>query len=100
MFESISKGFSPKNLSTDNDPLFNYYFWKEGLEWNDINEIMSVSYVPFIHPFIERLIGTVRRDFTDRCLFWSEEDAEKKLGLYKEYYNNERPHDSLKERPR
>jgi len=95
MFEDICNNNCPKYLSTDNDPLFRFKTWKQDLEFYDISEIKSVPHVPFSHPFIERLIGTVRRDFTDRTILWSKRDAELKLDLYKDYYNNFRVHDSL-----
>jgi hypothetical protein len=34
-------------------------------------EIKTVPYVPLSHPFVERLIGTVRREYLDRILFWT-----------------------------
>ena len=29
-------------------------------------EIKTIPYVPLSHPFVERLIGTVRREYLDR----------------------------------
>jgi transposase InsO family protein len=51
--------------------------------------------VPLSHPFVERLIGTLRRELLDQVLFWTARDLERKLALFKEYYNRERTHDSL-----
>jgi hypothetical protein len=34
--------------------------------------------VPLSHPFVERLIGTVRRECLDRILFWATMDLEAK----------------------
>jgi len=34
------------------------------------------------HPFVERLIGTIRREFLDQTLFWNAVDLEKKLGMF------------------
>jgi hypothetical protein len=36
-------------------------------------------YVPISHPFVERLIGTIRREYLDRTLFWTTADLENKL---------------------
>ena len=58
-------------------------------------EIKSVPYVPISHPFVERLIGTVRREYLDHVLFWNEVDLERKLGDFKKYYNGKRVHTSL-----
>jgi hypothetical protein len=42
-------------------------------------EIKTIPYVPLSHPFVERLIGTVRREYLDRTLFWTTADLETKL---------------------
>jgi transposase InsO family protein len=41
------------------------------------------------------MIGTLRREFLDHVPFWTASDLERKLALFKEYYNRERTHDSL-----
>jgi transposase InsO family protein len=61
----------------------------------DIDEIKSVPYVPTSHPFIERLIGTVRREYLDRLLFWNTVDLTRKLKAFGGYYNEFRVHRSL-----
>ena len=58
-------------------------------------EIKSVPYTPTSHPFIERVIGTVRRELLDQILFWNSHDLETKLEDFKHYYNNERGHCGL-----
>ena len=60
---------SPKYLRSDHDPLFTYHQWAANLRILDIDEVKSIPYTPCSHPFIERLIGTVRRDFPDQTLF-------------------------------
>jgi hypothetical protein len=42
--------------------------------------------VPLSHPFVERLIGTVRREYLDRILFWTTTDLETKLLDFQHYY--------------
>ena len=44
-----------------------------------IDEIKTVPHVPLSHPFVERLIGTIRREFLDHVLFWNARDLERKL---------------------
>src|ERR1700675_3512464 len=51
----------PKRVSTDHDPLFRFHRWLANLRVRAIEEVKSVPYAPVSHPFIERLIGTVRR---------------------------------------
>jgi len=96
MFNKIIAGKSlPKYLSSDNDPLFKYHRWIANLDILDIESIKSIPYTPRSHPFIERLIGTVRREFLDQTLFWNERDLLRKLNQFKDYYNNSRGHLSL-----
>ena len=47
------------------------------------------------HPFVERLIGTIRREYLDRILFWTAVDLETKLSEFKDYYNRHRAHTAL-----
>ena len=59
-----------------------------------MREIKTVPYVPTSHPFVERLIGTVRREYLDRILFWTA-DLETKLLDFQHYYNGQRTHAGL-----
>ena len=61
----------------------------------EIDEIKTVPHVPMSHPFVERLIGTLRREFLDHVLFWNARDLERKLADFTAYYNAARRHGSL-----
>jgi len=50
------------------------------------------SYYTLSHPFVERLIGSVRRELLDQTLFWTATDLENKLRDYQCYYNESRTH--------
>ena len=93
--KAISGHPAPRVLSTDNDPLFRYHGWHANLRILDIEEIKSVPFVPQSHPFVERLIGTVRRECLDQTLFWTSTDLERKLASFRDYYNRHRVHTSL-----
>ena len=47
------------------------------------------------HPFVERLIGTIRREYLDRVFLWNAADLARKLIEFKDYYNAYRVHRSL-----
>src|SRR6185295_6796807 len=80
MFNRAIRGQSlPKYLSSDHDPLYRFHQWQTNLRILEIAEIKTVPYVPLSHPFVERLIGTVRREYLDRLLFWTTTDLEMKL---------------------
>jgi transposase InsO family protein len=93
MLNKISYGNSlPKILSTDNDPLFEFYRFKANLRILEIAEVKSVPSTPTSHAFVERTIGTTRREFLDRALYFNARDLEKKLSTFKDYYNGIRCH--------
>ena len=93
MFNDATSGQGwPKHLSSDNDPLFQYHRWKANLRVLDVEEIKSLPHVPMSHPFVERLIGSVRRELLDHTLFWTATDLENKLREYQCYYNKYRTH--------
>lgn len=85
----------PKHVSTDHDPLFRFHRWLANLRVLEIEEIKSVPYAPVSHPFVERLIGTIRREYLDRVFFWNAVDLARKLGEFTDYYNAYRVHRSL-----
>lgn len=85
----------PKYLSSDNDLLFNYFQWQANLRILDVKEIKLSSRNPRAHLFIERLIGTVRREFLEHILFWNAHDLENKLKDVQSYFNNSRCHWSI-----
>jgi transposase InsO family protein len=85
----------PRHLSTDHDPLFRFHRWLAHLRVLGIEEIKSIPYVPVSHPFVERLIGTIRREYLDHVFFWNVVDLKRKLAAFRGYYNASRVHRSL-----
>ena len=92
---AISKQNLPSYLSSDNDPLFLYHRWQANLRILEIDEVKSVPYTPISHPFVERLIGSIRREFLDQTFFWTATDLERKLLGYQQYFNHHRTHSGL-----
>jgi transposase InsO family protein len=80
MFNDVTAGQrKPKHLSADHDPLFRIHRWLANLRVLEIEEIKSVPYACASHPFVERLIGTIR------CETW------------RQHYNHVLPHSNLKD---
>jgi len=92
---AISGSDPPRYLSSDNDPLFRFHRRRANLRILDVKEIKSIPYTPISHPFIEQLVGTIRRDYLDHVPFWNSLDLERKLSEFKDYYNNHRTHAAL-----
>ena len=92
---AIHERGTPRYLSTDHDPLFEAHRWTANLRILEIDEIKTVPLVPLSHPFVERLVGTMRREFLDHVLFWNAGDLERKLADFQTYYNAARGHAAL-----
>ncbi len=89
MFQrAIQRQSLPKYLSTDNDPLYRFHQWQANLRVLDVMEIKTVPFVPLSHPFVERLIGTLRRECLDQTLFWTTADLQAKLSDFQNYLNH------------
>ena len=99
MFHRAIRGQSPpKYLSSDHDPLYRFHQWQANLRVLEVTELKTVPYVPLSHPFIERLIGTIRREYLDHILFWTTVDLQEKLVDFQNYYNGYRTHAGLEGR--
>ena len=85
----------PVHLSSDHDPLFEFRQWRANLRILEVTELKTVPYVPLSHPFVERMIGTIRRELLDHVLYWTADDLERKLRRFQRYYNRHRVHASL-----
>jgi len=76
---------------------------RQGQEANlrvlEVTEIKTIPDAPLSHPFIERLIGTIRRECLDRMFFWTTADLEAKLLDFQHFYNGCRTHAGLEGQP-
>ena len=96
MFNHAIRGLSrPTRLSSDHDPLYRFHQWRANLRVLQVTEVKSVPSVPLSHPFVERLIGTLRRECVDQLLFWSASALADKLVAFQDFYNAHRAHASL-----
>jgi putative transposase len=96
MFNRATRGQTqPTYVSSDHDPLYRFHQWQRSLRILEVQEIKTVPYAPLSHPCVERLIGTIRREYLDRTLFWTTADLEMKLLDFQRYYNGHRTHAGL-----
>ena len=82
-------------IAEHNDPLFRFHRWLANLPVLDIEEIKSVPYAPVSHPFVERMIRTIREELLDQVLFWNQLDLDRKLSAFRIYYNRHRVHSGI-----
>jgi putative transposase len=93
MFNDASSSQSwPLRISSDNDPLFQYNRWRANLRILEIEEIKSLPHSPMSHPFVERLMGSIRRELLDQTIFWVATGLANKLREYQRYYKELRTH--------
>jgi putative transposase len=92
---AMGRQAAPTYLSSDHDPLYRFHQWQTNLRILDVEAIKTVPYAPLSHPFVERLIGTIRRECLDRTLFWTAADLEFKLLDFQRYFNGHRTHAGL-----
>ena len=76
------------------DPLDKFHPWQANLRILEVTEIKTVPYVPLSHPFLERLIGTIGREYVDHMSFWTSADVENTLLDFRTYFNHHRTHHS------
>src|SRR5262245_35217010 len=93
--QAIRQQSVAKYLSTDNDSLYRFHQWQANLRVLEVTEVKTVPGVPLSHPFVERLIGTIRRECLDQTLFWTTADLEAKLRDFQHYFNGHRTHAGL-----
>jgi putative transposase len=92
---AIARETLPKHLSSDHDPFFRFHRWRANLRVLDVDEIKTIPRTPRSHAFVERVIGTIRREYLDRIWFWNQSDLERKLEDYQRFYNQYRCHTGL-----
>jgi len=60
-----------------------------------IEQVLSAPRSPWQNPFVERLIGSVRRDCLDLVIVLNERHLRRILSMYFDYYHRWRTHLSL-----
>src|SRR6267378_4061838 len=67
----------------------------EATGWLGIREVLTAPQSPWQNPYVERLIGTIRRECLDHVIVLHEPGLRRVLKLYFEYYERTRTHLSL-----
>jgi len=60
-----------------------------------MEEILIAPPAPWQNPFVERLIGTIRRECLDHIIVWNERSLRRTLARFLDYYHECRTHLSL-----
>ena len=85
---------TPRYLLRDRDAIYGADFGHR-LRGLGIEEVVSAPHAPWQNPFVERVIGSIRRECLDHVIVWNERSLRRTLGLYLDYYHRWRTHLSL-----
>jgi putative transposase len=93
--ESMPFGLQPKYLFRDNDGIYGNGV-RAFLDRCGIEEVRTAYRSPWQNPFVERFVGTLRREMLDHVIVLSQSHLERLLQEFiKEYYHVARPHQGL-----
>jgi transposase InsO family protein len=84
----------PKYLVRDRDAIYGRKV-SEGLKEMGIKETLTTRQSPWQNIFVERVIGSIRRECLDHVIIANERHLRRILGSYVQYYNFSRTHKSL-----
>jgi len=88
-------GVQPKYIFRDNDAIYGNDV-RAFLDSCGIEEVRTAYRSPWQNPFVERFIGTLRRELIDHVIVLSQRYLERLLQEFiKEYYHVARPHQGL-----
>ncbi len=87
-------GTEPRFLLRDRDSIYGVFF-RRRMRNIGIEEVITACRSPWQNPYVERVIGSIRRDCVDRVIVFGEEHLLWILRSYQFYYNESRCHLSL-----
>ena len=102
MVEAFPWDTTPRYLLRDRDGIYGSSF-ADRIRGMGIEEVLIAPRSPWQSPFVERLIGSIRRECLDHVLVINGTHLRRVLREYFAYYHDSRPHQSLEDnapRPR
>jgi putative transposase len=92
--EAFPDDSAPRFLLRDRDAIYGEAFGRRVQDMG-IREVLTAARAPWQNPFVERVIGSIRRECLDHYLILNEAHLRRLLRGYIAYYNTARPHQSL-----
>jgi putative transposase len=92
--ETFPEDSAPSYLLRDRDTVYGQPF-RQRVKGMRISEVLTAPQSPWQNPFVERLIGSVRRECLNHVLVLSERHLRRLLTRYFAYYHRARTHLSL-----
>jgi transposase InsO family protein len=85
---------APRYLLRDRDCIYGKYF-RHRVKNLGIEEVLTAARSPWQNPYVERLIGSIRRECLDHVIVLNEPHLRRVLRSYFQYYHRSRCHLSL-----
>lgn len=85
---------APRYLLHDRDSIYGNSF-RQAIREVGSNEVLTAPRSPWQSPFVERLIGSIRRECLDHLIVFNEASLRRTLTSYFRYYESSRTHLSL-----
>ena len=84
----------PEYLLRDRDSIYGTFF-RQRVASMRIREVITARQSPWQNAFVERLIGSIRRECLDHVMVLNESHLKRILSSYFHYYHHDRTHYSL-----
>jgi transposase InsO family protein len=94
VIEAFPYDEAPRYLVRDRDGIYGEFF-KRRVKGMGIDEVLIAPQSPWQNPYVERLIGSIRRECLDHMIILNEEHLRRVLSEYLRYYHVDRCHLSL-----
>jgi putative transposase len=94
MIEAFPEETAPHFLLRDRDQIYGEGF-RRRVEGMQIEEVLTAAHSPWQNPYVERLVGSIRRECLDHVIVLNGDHLRRILREYLHYYHNCRPHQSL-----
>ena len=94
MVEAFPWDEAPRYLLRDRDRIYGIYF-RQRVRHMGIHEVVTAPRSPWQNPYVERLIGSIRRECLDHVIVLHERHVQRLLTGYFAYYHHWRTHLSL-----
>jgi transposase InsO family protein len=94
MVEAFPEDTAPRYVLRDRDKIYGCDF-RERIQSMNIEEVLSAPVSPWQRAYVERLIGSIRRDCLDHVIILGERHLRTILKSYLEYYHCSRTHLAL-----
>ena len=85
---------APRYLLRDRDRIYGDAFRKQAASM-EIAEVLTAPRSPWQSPYVERLIGSIRRECLDHVIVLDEFSLRRQIASYLDYYHGSRSHLSL-----